>query len=315
MDVERRIGRIASKQLGVIGREQALEAGLSRGSIGRRLKQGKWMMSFPGVYLVAGAPRSWQQTIKAALVWADDDAVASHSTAAVLLGLGEIRPGLVEISIPRSRRAPKGVLAHRVGPLPSCDVASLGSLRVTTVARTLIDLGAVVDRDAVEIAMEDAIRRRLTSTEQLQRRLSALASHGKRGPATLKQILDDRFPGNWKSGSTFEVKVLQAIRRGGFPLPIPQFEVTANGQVAAQVDFAYPKIMLIIECESYEHHSDREPWYKDVRRYNEVATLGWRLYRATEEDVRNPVELLRSISVQLNSHSESKRARIPVVDL
>jgi hypothetical protein len=42
--------------------------------------------------------------------------------------------------------------------LPSCDVTTLPPFRITTVSRTLLDLGAVLEIEKVEAAFDDALR-------------------------------------------------------------------------------------------------------------------------------------------------------------
>jgi hypothetical protein len=309
MQADRNIARISSKQYGVFSRDQATSAGFSPSAIVRRLRNGEWLHVFPGVYRLSSVPRSWKQDVMAALLWAGEGSVASHRTAAALLGLGEIAPGVLEISLSKSRRPIRGIALHRTGEIPSCDHAKLDRLRITTVARTLVDLGAVVDDDTLEVAVEDVLRRRLTSVEQLQRRLKQLAAKGRPGPLALRRVLAKRYPGNWISGSTLEVKVMQAMRRHGVPPAVPQFQVKDGDREVARVDFAYPDVMLAIECESYEHHSEREDWVRDVRRYNELVSIGWGVICATSEDIANPSRLIREISARTESLSDTKRAK------
>lgn len=307
MDAQRKIEKVAARQFGTFSRAQALTFGLSPEAISRRLSSKQWIQLFPKVYRLASAPRTPQQSLMGGLLWAGEDSLASHRSAVWLLGLGDFKPDIVELTLPRFRRPPAGISVHVSTKIPNCDRSRKGPVRVTSVARTLIDLGAVVERDAVEIALEEALRRRLTSLEQLERRLADLISNGRKGPGVLKDILDRRYPGTWLSGSTLEVRVLQLLRRNRFPLPVPQFEIRNNGHFVARVDYAYPDINLILECESWQYHSDREPWYRDVRRYNEVASLGWRVITATDEDIGDPTLLIKDLSLQFKSPSDVKR--------
>ena len=60
---------IAEKQFGLIARDQAVQTGMSERAIGRRLANGRWLQVLPGVYRLAGAPTSWEQSVKAATLW------------------------------------------------------------------------------------------------------------------------------------------------------------------------------------------------------------------------------------------------------
>lgn len=115
----------------------------------------------------------------AALLWAGEGSVATHRTAAALLGLGEIEPGVPEISITKSRRPVKGIVIHRTGEIPSCDQAKLERLRITTVARTLIDLGAVIDDDALEVALEDGPSAQVDLPRAAPKKVEATSRQGK----------------------------------------------------------------------------------------------------------------------------------------
>ena len=63
---------------------------------------------------------------------------------------------------PRPHTAPEGVRIHRVPDLHPDDVVTLpGGLRVTSVARTLVDLAEEMNRDELRATFERARRRGL----------------------------------------------------------------------------------------------------------------------------------------------------------
>jgi predicted transcriptional regulator of viral defense system len=86
---------------------------MSRQAIHRRLAAGRWQEVLPGVYRVAGAPTSEEQSLMAACLWAGPGAAVSHRAAAGLWGLLEGHSTSVEITTPRRLRHP-GVVVHRV---------------------------------------------------------------------------------------------------------------------------------------------------------------------------------------------------------
>jgi len=57
---------IAEKHPGLISRDQAIRTGMSERAIGQRLGADGWRRVLPGVYRLAGAPASWEQSLKAA---------------------------------------------------------------------------------------------------------------------------------------------------------------------------------------------------------------------------------------------------------
>ena len=102
-----RVAAIAAQQYALITRRQALEAGLTRKAIDRRLQRGRWELADYNVYRMAGAPRSWRQTVLAAVLSAGARATASGLSAAALWKLPGFGVGLAEVTNPygKSRRA------------------------------------------------------------------------------------------------------------------------------------------------------------------------------------------------------------------
>lgn len=43
--------------------------------------------------------------------------------------------------------------------------------------------------------------------------------------------------------------------------------------------------MLVIEADSWKHHSGRQDWGDDLQRRNELLALGWRVLNVTWADV------------------------------
>ena len=98
---------IAEKQYGLIERQQALQAGVSPAGVSRRLASRRWLRVLPGVYRFAGAPTSWEQSLKAATLWGGDRCVVSHETAAALHGLTLFSGSRVHVQSPKLLQRPK----------------------------------------------------------------------------------------------------------------------------------------------------------------------------------------------------------------
>jgi hypothetical protein len=143
--------RVAGRQHGALSRAQALASGMSPSSVDRRIASGQLKVILPGIYTVLGVPSSWHQRVMAACLWAGAGAVASHQTAGALWALARIQQGSVEITTPRRLRSQQAsVHQSRLGP---GETTVVGRIPVTDVARTLLDLGAAMPEDHVEISM------------------------------------------------------------------------------------------------------------------------------------------------------------------
>src|SRR5690348_1708146 len=85
--VNGKLAALAAAQHGLITRRQALAHGLSTDAIQRRMARGDLARVHQGVYRVAGSRCTAEQAILAACLASGGGAVASHSSAALLLDL------------------------------------------------------------------------------------------------------------------------------------------------------------------------------------------------------------------------------------
>lgn len=275
--------RLARNQYGLLSRAQCLACGLSASSVDRRVVSGQFEVILPGVYSLLGVPSSWHQKVMAACLWAGAGAVSSHRTAGALWGLDGIPPGFVEITTPRRLRS-KEVFVHQSLLMPG-DATTLGNIPVTDVTRSLIDLGSVVAREAVEAALDDALRRRLTSLRVLRQRLDDLGGKGRRGAGILRSLLEERDPSRAPAESVLESRLVRMLRQARLPQPVSQYEIRIKGRLLARVDLAYPEVHLAIEADGYRYHSGRVAWQRDLHRRNSLTSIGWRVIHVTWKDV------------------------------
>lgn len=280
--------QVAGRQLGLLTRDQARDCGMSDRTITRQLTRG-WRSVHRGVFLLPGYQASWEQTVLAACMRGGRGTVASHDTAAALLGLDGFsrRPPLHVLG--RSNWQAPDVVVHRTRRLPECDLDRAGAVPITSASRTLLDLGAVVDQDVVETALECALRRGLTSIPRLKWRLEQVGGRGHAGSAALRRLLDLRDPLLRPAQSVLEVRLVQKVRRARLPQPIRQFEVRVpNGR--RFLDFAFPHAMLAVEVGGRHSHTGPAAEQRDALRHNELTALGWRILYFTWNDVEHRVD-------------------------
>lgn len=298
---DERAARLAAVQHGVFSRAQVQRLGATRGIIHHRLRTGRWERLARDVFRIAGAPSLWHQNLMAAcLAWGEGAAI-SHRAAAALRRLAEFEPGLVELTVPRSRRRSEPGIIHR-HPLLRADVTTVEEIPVTTPARTLIDLASVAEREAVEEAMDDALRRGLVSIPLLRRRLDAIGRPGRPGVAMMRLLLDSRDPSEAVPESVFERRLLRTLQRAGLPAPVLQHEIRIGGRLIAVIDFAYPDARLAIEADGYRWHSGRIRWDHDRARRNRLTLMGWRIIHITWTDLtRRPKTIINAVAQALAS--------------
>ena len=276
----------ASQQHGLISREQALKhLAFSPSGITRRLRSGHWNAVRPGVYRVGPVASSWHQELMGACLWVGPEAVASHTSAAGLLKLDGVPFPAIEVTTSKARNPERtGVVVHRSQSLPSEDKTVIEGIPCTRAARTIIDLASALEQRQLELALEDALRRRLINVPWVERRLRTLGST-RWGSRYLSRLLSMRKSGEALTDSALEARVFQTLRGAGLPRPERQFMVITDEELIARVDFAYPKQRLIIEADGYRYHQDFRAWTNDRDRLNKLAAGGWRVMHARWKDV------------------------------
>ena len=216
----RRLVALSTKQQGLVTRAQLLACGRTERQIDYALVAEHLRYVHLGVYRVAGSAVGEDGALAAGLLLTEG--VASHRSAAQLLGLVESRPTSPEISVgPTQTHRKTDLILHRSRDLASADICRIRGLRCTTATRTLVDLGAVVSPAVLESALERALHQRMTTVPRLQKRLEQVARPGRPGVKALRRVPDLRTPRLAAAESELELLLWQILRR--HRLPVPQY--------------------------------------------------------------------------------------------
>ena len=278
----RRCRGALSKQLGLIRRDQALSFGMSSGQIDTRLYSGEWIALFPAVYADSNSPSTWRRSVLAAIFHGGPKAVASGACAAALLSLPGFRPGQIEITTPRQLTNTR--FRTRRSTVPTEQTTRVGPIPLTDASRTLLDIAAT-SQDLVEVALDDALRRSLTSLPRLRWLLRTTGGKGRKGSRQLKELVEDRSDGQPIPESVLESRLWKPLSRLGVPRPIRQHEAEFDGQ-RYRIDFAFPHAMVAVEAQGYRWHSSPEALQRDAHKHNALVCLGWNVIYLTWKDVR-----------------------------
>jgi len=179
----------------------------------------------------------------------------------------------IEVICPRKLRRP-GIDAHRIAIAPD-EVTVEDGIPVTTPARTLFDLAAVVTLDQLEHAFNEAEYRRLTSPVSLDALVSRHA--GRRGTRAIERVLDNhRRNGETRTRSELERKLLALLDAHGLPRP------RINRQSdPGELDARWPEQRLVVECDGFAAHGTRKAFEDDRARDRDLQVAGWRVVRIT----------------------------------
>jgi very-short-patch-repair endonuclease len=264
----------AYRQGGLLTSAQLTGFGLSDFSRRQLVEGGALRRRGRGVWAVAGWPDDWSQAIWVALLQAGPAAVLFRRTAAAVWGVdGVPAPQPVELALsPGHQSRVKSV--HRAPTLLPVDVAVHDTLPITTVARTLADIGSVEPLGIVERAVEWGLRHRLVAIAELEALTERLRTKGGR---TLKAMLAQRPPGAPATESDAETLFVQLVRAAGFPDPVRQYWIVLRGR-RYRLDFAWPALRLAVEIDGATVHGpDELP--RDLRRQNQIILDGWLILR------------------------------------
>jgi very-short-patch-repair endonuclease len=268
---------------------------MSPSAISRRVSSGEWQHVLPGVYRDVLVPETLEHAALAALLWGGPDAFVSHVGAGTLYALDGLGANRVSIWTPRRFRSDI-VEVHRGLVAPS-DRRMRGPIRVTSPARTLVDLAAVLDDEDLTAVVEDALHRGLTTPMSIARCLDAIGGKGRLGTARLREILDDR--GNQRpTMSKLEVRIWRTLRARGLE-PVRQHPVKC-GTTTYWVDCAFPQWRVAVEGFGDKFHRSPRTRKRELRRLAALATVQWRVLPVTWDEITDaPDDVVANIITTL----------------
>ena len=285
------VSKLAASPNNVFTSSQAAAHSLTRRQLRSAIERGLIVEPHRGVFVghVPDGGPTWHQQVAAATA-GRDGVVASHRSAARLARLEgfEHEPSTeASIETPRLVRL-DGVIGHRVRSLPRCDFVMVDGIRCTNVARTLVDLGDVVDPDRVERAFDHSIRTG-ANPRWLRQTAERLVRPNVVGPALLLHLLDRHEQRGTVRGSWFERMVELCLVHPELDGLVIQYELrNAEGGHVATFDLAVPDAMLGIEAHSREHHFGAENEASDEHRDNAAGVEAWDVMYLGYESVQSP---------------------------
>ena len=202
-------------------------------------------------------------------------AVISHRSAAALWELAPPAT-LVEVTTLRHSRSTPAVRVHRTTSLHPQDIhRGHDGLPVTAVARTLLDLAAILTPTRLERACHQAeLQRRLdmTAVDDVLERAGA-----GRGTRRLRAAIDQlAATGAQVTRGELEIRFLSLIAQAD--LPRPMVNATVQG---LEVDFLWPTHNLVVETDGAATHLTATAFEADRRRDAILQVAGLRVLRFT----------------------------------
>ncbi len=258
-----------------------------------------------GVYVRACAPDTVESRVAAARLVTSEHSVICDRTAAWIHGIDvfawhetEVLPAIESYVLRHHASSRRDGVAGGSRDLLEGDVMEVGGVRVTTPARTAVDLACKLSaRDG--LAALEAFMREFGITHMDLRRLLVryFRRRGVRQARPLVAMADPRSESSGESWTRYE------ILTHGLPAPEPQHWIEVDGIPTFRLDLAYPRHRIAVEYDGQEFHSSDSDREHDRRRRAWLRQHGWIVivvdrdsFTASEVDawIRELREALRS---------------------
>jgi Transcriptional regulator, AbiEi antitoxin len=273
---DKRIATLAAEQYGYVTREQLLAIGLGPGAIKYRIATGRLIPVYRGVYAVGHLQVTPVSRAFAAVIACGEDAVLSHGSAASLWGFDSHWHTPHEVTVPSLRKR-EGITVHRSRVLTHRDITIQLGVRVTSPARTVLDIAPRYEGKRLSRVVNDALRSPYLHVPDLADVLNRNPTH----PGANRLMPFVRAPTN----SPLEDDFLEFAKRHGLPTP-----VTNTYLLGYEIDVLYPRERVIIEVDSAEFHMDRTSFERDRKRDVVMLAAGVATVRITDERMKNEPE-------------------------
>lgn len=229
-------------------------------------------------------------------------AVVSHLSAAALHGLPADCGDMTMVHLTGAGRtggrSAAGVHRHS-GRLDATECVHMGPVRVTGVARTLVDVARTEGRRAAVAIIDAALNRGMTMVQDLAEAVAG--ARNRRGMGAARRALRLVDGRSESVGETYARLVL-----GDHGLPAPDLQVSVfdrNDTFLGRADFGYPDCAVLIEFDGQvKYRALLRPGedatgavLREKRREEALAEAGFVIVRLDWNDLSHPQQLVQRI--------------------
>ena len=307
-DMERKsdiptLAELAKRQWGVVTRGQLIGLGFGDRGLADWVRTGRLHRLYRGVYAVGHDRLRLEGRWFAAVMACGPGAVLSHRDAAQLWQLSQSSSAYVDVTVPslNGRRKREGIRIHRSGRLRPEDVTVRHGIPVTTVARTLLDLADVLDKQALKRVITEA-----EYTNQFDLTAINAVVQNNPGRSGAKLMAAVGAAGD-RTRSQLEDRFLDFLDRHG--VEPPETGVWLEGY---ELDFVWTRAGLIVELDGLAAHTTRTTFNADRLRDRRLWRAGFRTMRLTSEALDDEEAVLDDLAqAGVNVPSRSRASSKP----
>lgn len=267
------------------------DCGLTDKAVWVRARNGRLHRVHRGVYAVGHPSVSIEGRFLAAVKACGEGAALSHRAAGALWGIVPWEESEVEVTVatPGTRRH-QGVRVHRTNWLERRDLRTRDRITVTSPARTLLDLAALLQPAALRRAVRQAQSLKRVNIRQL---VDVLGRAGtRRGARRLARLVAE---GPVPTRTVLEDVVLDLILRNGFERPDIDEPLALAGRRVVP-DFRWAAQRLVVEADGAAWHDNKLAREDDAERQALLEADGERVIRVTwDQAVVRPAETVQRL--------------------
>lgn len=169
---------------------------------------------------------------------------------------------------------------------------------VTSAARTLLDMAAVLRFDLLRRMLQRAEELRLFDLHRVEAVLSRNQGHSGRAP--LRRAMDLYRPPRF-TRSGLEREFLAAVEAASLPDP-----VTGWVELGYELDVYWPDHLFVVELDVFETHGTRESFESDRLRQEDLKLAGIESIRVTGRRFeREPDQVIERVATLLAQRARS----------
>jgi very-short-patch-repair endonuclease len=273
----------------LVTRDQLVGLGFSAKAIEYRAQTGSLHRLQRGVFAVGHLSLPEGAVNAAALLYAGDDTVISHESAAAVWGLTP-SPSFVALTmIGRHARRQPNLHIHEVSVLDIRDARLHAGFPVTSPARTLIDcaVSPTIDR-----MLNEARALKLVKDAEIEAAMARCP--GRKGTGPMRRLLEAEM----ETGFT-QSRAERCLKRivGAAGLERPTFNTYVEG---IRVDAHWPRLRVVVEVDGYQFHGHWAAFQRDRARDNTLVGAGYIVLRftwhqLTQTPLRVAAEIARTL--------------------
>jgi very-short-patch-repair endonuclease len=269
------IARVAGRQFGVISLEQLQRIGLTAAEIRALVERGHLIRLHRRVFAVGHLSIVPHGHLVAALLTAGPEAFLSHRSSAAARGLRPINTRRIDLTIPgHKRRSRDQLILHHTAAIHPADVTTWNGLRVSSIARMLIELAPREKRQELDRLINECVRRDLLDLTTMEH---ALRRHARwPGCRSLKAALHGYRRDDTKSRLEFEFRTELARRP---EIPEPETNVYLGPW---EIDVLWRKQRFAVELDGRPYHIALQEVERDRRKDAWLQLRGLRILRITD---------------------------------